>query len=149
MKQMKVDAIKNGTVIDHIPAGKGLLIADILNFKENDIVMIGVNLQSKKIERKDIIKIENRELTSRELNCIALIAPSSTLTQIREYKIDKKIQVELQDKIEDLIICPNPKCITNIEKMKSRFNVFKNEQVVVRCAYCEKKYAVDEVKIKY
>jgi aspartate carbamoyltransferase regulatory subunit len=149
MKKMKVDAIISGTVIDHIPAGKGLKLADILNLQDDNILMIGMNLQSKKIGKKDIIKIENRELTKIELNSLALIAPSATVTVIKDYQVDKKLNVELQGKIEDLIVCPNPKCITNIEKMKSHFRVYRNEaEIHVICAYCEKKYNMDEVKIK-
>jgi aspartate carbamoyltransferase regulatory subunit len=149
MKQLKVDAIKSGSVIDHIPAGNGLKLADILNLQDDNVMMIGMNLQSKKIKKKDIIKIENRELTTKELNSLALIAPSATVTLIKDYQVDRKLNVELQGKIEDLIICPNPKCITNIEKIKSRFQVYRtNEDIQVTCAYCEKKYSVDEIKIK-
>jgi aspartate carbamoyltransferase regulatory subunit len=99
MKQLKVDAIKSGSVIDHIPAGNGLKLADILNLQDDNVMMIGMNLQSKKIKKKDIIKIENRELTTKELNSLALIAPSATVTLIKDYQVDRKLNVELQGKI--------------------------------------------------
>ena len=148
MKQMKVDAIKNGTVIDHIPEGKALAVADILNLSGSNEVMIGINLNSKKVGKKDIIKIENRELSQEEVNSIALIAPSATLTIIKDFEVIRKVKAEIPESIEGLISCPNPKCITNSEKIKTKFKVTDKNPLKVRCCYCEKKYLVDEVKIK-
>jgi len=147
MKQLKVDAIKNGTVIDHIQAGKGLIIAEFLKNIRKNVMMIGLNLQSKNYGKKDIIKIENKILTSVEMNSIALISPQATITKIKDYKIEEKIKVELQDVIENLIICPNPKCITNIDEINSSFYVSLDGANKVRCKYCEKKYNVDDIKI--
>ncbi len=148
MKQMKVDAIKNGTVIDHIPAGKALAVADILNLSGSNEVMIGINLNSKKVGKKDLIKIENRELSQEEVNSIALIAPSATLTIIKDFEVIRKYKVEIPESIEGLIKCPNPKCVTNSEDIKTKFMVTDEKPLKVRCCYCEKKYLVDEVKIK-
>ncbi len=148
MKQMKVDAIKNGTVIDHIPAGKALAVADILNLSGSNEVMVGINLNSKKVGKKDLIKIENRELSQEEVNSIALVAPSATLTIIKDFEVIRKYKVEIPESIEGLIMCPNPKCITNSEDIKTKFMVMDEKHLKVRCCYCEKKYIVDEVKIK-
>ncbi|MCD4819716.1 MAG: aspartate carbamoyltransferase regulatory subunit [Candidatus Cloacimonetes bacterium] len=148
MKQLKVDAIKNGTVIDHIQAGKGLIIADFLKTGRGNVMMIGMNLQSKSFGKKDIIKIENKTLTSIEMSSIALISPKATITKIKDFKIEGKKKVELQNEIESLIICPNPKCITNMDEVNSVFYVTQDENNVVRCKYCEKKYSVDEIKIR-
>ena len=148
MKQMKVDAIKNGTVIDHIPAGKVLQVVDILNIKSSDVMMIGMNLHSNKVGKKDILKIENHFLSQEEVNSIALIAPSATLTIIKNFEIIRKTKAEIPKFIENLITCPNPKCITNSENIKSKFYVFKEKSLSVRCYYCEKKYPVEEVEIK-
>ncbi len=148
MKQMKVDAIKNGTVIDHIPAGKGMQVADIINISGKNEVLIGVNLQSRKVGRKDILKIENRELSQEEINSIALIAADATLTIIKDYEKVRKTKAEIPKAIQGLIKCPNPKCITNSEKIKTKFKVTGKNPLKVRCCYCEKKYLVDDVKIK-
>lgn len=148
MKQLKVDAIKNGTVIDHIPAGKGMQVADLINISGKNIVMIGLSLHSKKVGKKDIIKIENRELTQDEVNSIALIAPSATITIIKDFEVIRKAIAEIPESIEGLILCPNPKCITNSEKIKTKFKVTDKNPLKVRCCYCEKKYLVDDVKIK-
>ena len=148
MKQLKVDAIKKGTVIDHIPAGKGMQVADIINISGDNEVLIGVNLHSKKVGKKDIIKIENRELSQEEINSIALIAPEATLTIISDFDVIRKAKAEIPKSIEGLISCPNPKCITNSEKIKTKFNVTDKKPLQVRCYYCEKKYKIEEVKIK-
>ncbi len=146
-KQLKVDAIKNGTVIDHIAAGKALSVAEIINLNSSDEIMVGINLSSRKTGKKDIIKIENHELTADEVNSIALIAPSATLTIINDYKVTKKIDLELPELINGLIECPNHSCVTNTENIKTRFQTIVNETISVRCVYCEKKYNVDEVNI--
>ena len=149
MKKLKVDAIKNGTVIDHITVGKALVIAELLNIGSENEMMIGLNLHSEKIGKKDLIKIENKELTDKEMNSIALISPQATLTVIKNFTVEKKSKVKLCNVVEDLITCPNPKCITNVEKnVKTVFYVTHDNEITVRCKYCEKKYQVDEIKIK-
>ncbi|MDO9578520.1 MAG: aspartate carbamoyltransferase regulatory subunit [Candidatus Cloacimonadales bacterium] len=148
MKQIKVNAIKNGTVIDHITTGKIRKVLDILHLDGTDIVMIGMNLSSKKLGRKDIIKIENKELSELEVNSIALIAPEATLIIIKDFEVVKKSSLKIPEYIEDIISCPNPKCITNEERIISKFKLTNDEPAQVRCIYCEKKYLIDEVKIK-
>jgi aspartate carbamoyltransferase regulatory subunit len=148
MKQIKVNAIKHGTVIDHIAEGKVLKVIEILDLHSNDVVMIGMNLPSNKIGKKDIMKIENRELSHDEVNSIALIAPNATLIIIQDFNVVEKQKLQLPEFIDDLIVCPNPKCITGSEEIKSKFRVVNEDSIKVRCHYCEKKYLVDEVKIK-
>jgi aspartate carbamoyltransferase regulatory subunit len=108
---------------------------------------MGINLQSKKLGSKDLIKIENKELTSDEVNSIALISPDASVTIIKDYNVAKKIQLEIPGYIEELIQCPNPKCITNLEKISSKFKLTADKDVSVRCVYCEKKYRIDDVKV--
>ena len=155
MKQLKVDAIKNGTVIDHISAGKALKVIDILKLTYSDPVTIGINLGSKKIGKKDIIKIENRELTQEEVNSISLIAPTASLSIIKNFEVTKKAKVQIPDTVEGLIICPNPKCITNTENISTKFDIISKsvgclteKPIKLRCIYCEKVYSTEQVKIK-
>lgn len=148
MKQIKVNAIKNGTVIDHITAGKIRKVLDILHLDGTDVVMIGMNLSSNKIGKKDIIKIENKVLSIPEVNSIALIAPEATLIIIKDFEVIKKSSLEIPECIEDIINCPNPKCITNEEQIISKFRLTQDIPAQVRCVYCEKKYLIDEVKMK-
>jgi aspartate carbamoyltransferase regulatory subunit len=145
MKELKVDAIKDGTVIDHIPAGKVLQLIEILKITEADQVMIGTHLASKKYGTKDIIKIENREFSTQELNLISLIAPTATFVTIRNFETIAKHHVELPKIIEKLLRCPNPTCITNNEIMSTRFFVQSTQPITVRCNYCERVYTIDDI----
>ena len=148
--QLKVDPIKNGTVIDHITAGKALQVADILNLKNPvNLMMIGVNLSSKKMNKKDIIKIENRVLSNDEVNSIALISPNASLIIIEDYQVVKKQKISIPNQINNHIICPNANCVTNIENVATKFELANREPVEVRCEYCEKKYSIDDVKFRF
>ena len=148
VKTIKVSAIKNGTVIDHIAAGKVLKVIDILNLTGNNSVMIGMNLNSNKIGKKDIIKIENRELSKVEANSIALISPSATLIIINDFEVVNKTSLDMPEYIEEHIICSNPKCITNSEDIHSKYYINNTKTATARCLYCEKKYLVEDLKIK-
>ncbi|RLC53233.1 MAG: aspartate carbamoyltransferase regulatory subunit [Candidatus Cloacimonadota bacterium] len=148
VKQIKVNAIKNGTVIDHITAGRVQKVLEIVNLDSPETVMIGMNLHSNKIGKKDIIKIENKVLSQDEVNSIALIAPKATLIIIKDFEVVSKDYLELPEKISNLIVCPNPKCITNEEIINSEFRLTEDTPPQVRCSYCEKKYPIEEVKIK-
>ena len=148
MKELKVKAIKNGTAIDHITPEKALQVIQILQPPTNHKVMIGINLISNKLDKKDIIKIENYELNPNEINSIALVAPKATVAIIKDYEVIKKISVKIPDNIGKLIICPNPKCITNIEHIETKFKTLRNKPIEVKCLYCEKEYTTDEVEIK-
>jgi aspartate carbamoyltransferase regulatory subunit len=149
-EKLKVDPIKNGTVIDHITAGKALQVADILNIaNSNKEIMIGVNLSSKKMGKKDLIKIENREVSKEEADSIALISPTATLIIINDYKVVKKFGIDIPKEIKNHIICPNSNCITNIEDVQTRFELANKNPIELRCSYCEKKYFIDDVKFSF
>jgi len=147
MNEMKVQRIENGTVIDHITAGKALYIAQLLHLADSSLFVIGSNLQSSKLGKKDIIKIENYQLHEGEKKSIALISPSASFTEIRNFKVVAKETAELPEIIKELIVCPNHNCITNLEDMKSRFSL-NARTMTLQCSYCEKKYTIDEVKFK-
>jgi len=149
-KQLKVDPIKSGTVIDHISAGKALQVADILNLRNpKNLMMIGVNLVSNKIGKKDIIKIENRVLTDDEVNGIALISPNATHIIIEDYQVVSKQKIEIPKYIKKHIVCPNSNCVTNVEHVDTRFELANQDPVQVRCEYCEKKYDIEDVKFSF
>ena len=145
MKQLKVDPIKEGVVIDHIPAGKSFKIVELLKLKEQDQIMIGTNLSSQKYGKKDIIKIENRNFTEEDISGIALIAPNATFAVVSNYETTKKIMVKLPEVIKGLITCPNPKCITNEEEIITKFLVEKDAPIKIRCGYCEKIFEADNI----
>ena len=150
---MKVDAIQNGIVIDHITANKSLHILKILGLPDTETinVTIAMNVSSSEIGRKDILKIENRELDAKELNQVALIAPQATINIIRNYEPIKKDKVGLPDKITSILKCTNPKCITNYENepITPIFNVIENYPPVVRCHYCEKLIKTEDIEKQF
>ena len=148
-KELKIRAIENGTVIDRITANKALHILKILELPDSETqnITIAMNVSSNEIGRKDIVKIENRELDHEELNQIALIAPKATINIIRNYEPAKKDNIILPDKITSMIKCTNPKCITNYENepITPRFNVINKYPPVVRCHYCEKLIKTEDI----
>ncbi|MBU0756697.1 MAG: aspartate carbamoyltransferase regulatory subunit [Nanoarchaeota archaeon] len=146
MRAYRVYAIQKGTVIDHISGGCALKVIQILKLDEfNQVVTVGMNLESKKMVRKDIVKIENKTLTKDELNRIALISPKATINIIKNHKVVEKFRVEVPDMMENLINCPNPKCITRNEPVMSKFKKISEKPLTVKCHYCEK--AFSEFKI--
>ena len=145
MKEMKVDAIKDGSVIDHLPPGKALEIVKILKPNQSASIVLGTNLVSGKMGLKDIVKIVSHELGRAELNTLALLAPEATLTIIRDYKIYQKSKVELPSQVAALFQCPNPNCITNAEPVESRFHIIPGPPREMRCHYCEKVYRAEDV----
>jgi aspartate carbamoyltransferase regulatory subunit len=139
-KELKVSAIENGTVIDHIPAKNVFQVIKMLSLdKSDDQILFGTNLDSKKFGKKGIIKVSNKFFASDEINKIAMVAPHATLIVIRDFKVVEKKRVEIPDIVIKIVKCFNPNCITNNEDIPTRFDVIKNEDVLkLRCHYCEK-----------
>lgn len=150
-KELKVKPIKNGTVIDHITANKSLNVLKILGLpSDQSKVTIAMNVQSAHMHYKDIVKIENRELASSEVDQIALIAPKATINIIRDYEIVEKGKVQLLNEINNLLKCPNPNCITNtIEPVNGKFYVIAKEPVILRCHYCERLMEEGEIETQF
>ena len=141
MKELKVQPIRNGTVIDHITPGCALKVLKILNIpqKENDSIVSVVMHVGGKCGKKDIVKIENRELQAEEVDKIALIAQDATINIIRDYNVVEKHQVDVPDEITGIVTCNNPNCISNVnEPITSRFIVKQRNPVRIRCAYCDR-----------
>ncbi len=151
--ELKIEAIENGTVIDHITANKAIYILKVLNLPDNETqnVTIAMNVSSGEIGRKDILKIENRELDYQELNQIALIAPKATINIIRNFEPVKKYKSVLPDKITSILKCTNSKCITNYENepITPIFNVIQDYPPVVRCHYCEKLIKTEDIEKQF
>jgi len=148
-KEIKINPIKNGVVIDHISSGKALSVAKILNIeKYSNLVTIGLNLSSSKMGLKDCIKIEGRSLSNYELNKIAIIAPDATVSMIHEKKVEDKFKVKLPKEVKNAIKCNNPNCITKVQNVETRFNVEEDKSMCYfRCFYCERIYSVDEIEL--
>lgn len=146
-KKLLVSAIQNGTVIDHIATGNALKIIRILNLPAyQKIVTVGLNLPSRTMKYKDLIKVEGRELTPEEANRVAILAPQASINIINDYNIVKKFSLKIPKFIEQLLICPNPKCITNHEIMSTYFYVMPDGSAVkLKCRYCEKTFNQNDI----
>jgi len=149
MKERRIPAIKEGTVIDHIPSRETFRIIRILNPQEFKYpINVALNLDSKKMGNKGMIKIDNRFLTKDEVNKIAILAPNATVSIIKNYKVRQKITVKLPEELVGVLTCTNPSCVTNKETVVSKFKVLREVPVEVKCHYCERVYGKDEVEIK-
>ena len=138
-KQLSVSAIKEGTVIDHIPATALFKVVSILNLDRLDtMITIGNSLESSKLGKKGIIKLSRVFFKDDEINKIALVAPCAKLNIIKDFDVVEKRIVEIPDEIIGIAKCVNPKCITNNEKVTTRFEVVSKSEVKLKCHYCEK-----------
>ncbi len=147
--ELKVKAIEQGTVIDHIDAKKlfkVLFIIDVENIETH--VFIGNNLDSKKYGAKGIIKIANKFPSIEDINKIALIDPNAVINIIKDYKVAEKKKVELPKTVSKFIKCINPKCVTNNENVQTKFTVSNsNNKINLKCHYCEKVTGQDNIQI--
>ncbi len=136
-KELAVAALRCGTVIDHIPADVLFKAVKILGIeKMTTNVTIGNNLSSHRLGKKGIIKVADVEFPDDVLNRIALIAPHANINIIRDFEVVKKFPIKLPDEITGIVRCGNPKCITNNEPMRTRFEVIDRDDVTIRCHYC-------------
>jgi aspartate carbamoyltransferase regulatory subunit len=144
-----VSKIRDGTVIDHIPAGKALDIINVLGIagKEGLRIAILMNVESKKLGKKDIIKVEGRRLSPEDVSAIALIAPTATINIIEDFAVIEKYKVAVPNVVIDVLACPNPTCISNkkSEVLKTRFRLVSREPLKLQCEYCGTIILGDEV----
>ncbi|MDC9580877.1 aspartate carbamoyltransferase regulatory subunit [Xenorhabdus sp. PR6a] len=140
--QLQVEAIKCGTVIDHIPAHVGFKLLSLFKLTETDQrITIGLNLPSNQLGKKDLIKIENTFLTEQQANQLAMYAPHATINNIEHYVVVKKMPINLPDQIDNVLVCPNSNCISHNEPVNSSFCVMSaKDDVMLRCKYCEKEF---------
>lgn len=141
MRELRVTPIKNGTVIDHIPAGMALKVLRILGIGDNvgSTVTVAMHVPSRVMGWKDIVKVEDRELGARELDKIALIAPTASVNVIRNYNVAEKHHVALPDRVYGILKCGNPNCISNTkEPVDSEFLVRSKSPLRVFCKFCDR-----------
>ena len=136
---MNIDSIKNGIVIDHISAGKGMELYFHLGLDKLDYqVAIIKNASSKKMGKKDIIKVDgNIEL---DMNVIGYFDPGATVTIIKDSSVVEKKKITLPERITNVILCKNPRCITTTEQeLPHVFRLTDEKNRIYRCLYCEAK----------
>ena len=141
---LTVEQIDQGTVIDHIPQGKGLTVLSILNIDSEfkGRVALVMNVPSKRMGKKDIVKAEGTFIDEKLANKVALIAPRATLNLIKGGKVIEKRTVELPKEVAGVFACPNPKCVTNHEAVETHFIASKRG---LCCRHCERCFSASEL----
>ncbi|NYZ60546.1 aspartate carbamoyltransferase regulatory subunit [Candidatus Micrarchaeota archaeon] len=141
---LKVDIIEHGTVVDHIQAGMGKKVLDILGIdeKSGNRVALVMNVTSSKMGKKDILKVEGVLISAEKTDAIALISPRATVNLIKDGKVVEKKQAELPEKLRGVGRCPNPNCISTQEKAPAKFHL---EGQKYRCGYCERTFRPAEL----
>lgn len=136
---MKIDSIKNGIVIDHITAGRGMEIYRLLRLDALDCsVAIIKNVHSAKMGKKDIIKIDSD--IPLDMDILGYIDPGVTVDLIRDGKLAEKRKIDLPQRLTNVLFCKNPRCITTVEQeLPHIFHLTDQQHRVYRCAYCEAK----------
>jgi len=149
-KKLKVAALCNGTVIDHIPSDKMFKVVSILHLESSlNQITLANNLESAKIGSKGIIKISDRAFAEDETNKIALIAPNAKINIIRDFQVVEKRPLSLPNEIREIVQCTNPNCITNNQPVMTRFHVLKHDgEIMLKCHYCEREVKREDAKIK-
>ena len=136
---MNIDSIKNGIVIDHITAGKGMTIYKLLGLDKLDCsIAIIKNVNSKKLGKKDIIKVDSD--IEVDIDALGYIDPGVTVNIIKDGALVDKKNISLPERIENVIFCKNPRCITSTEQELTHiFRLTDKESKTYRCIYCETK----------
>ena len=137
---LNIDSIQNGLVIDHIEAGKGMKIFKYLKLDDADFTVALIkNVCSKKMGRKDIIKIENE--IDIDLDVLGFIDHNITINVIEGDRLVDKLNLELPQQVSNVVKCNNPRCITSIEQeIEHTFRLVDKEDKVYRCIYCDQAY---------
>jgi|TARA_Y100000310_G_C20438321_1_gene694804 aspartate carbamoyltransferase regulatory subunit len=139
-KELKIDKIKSGTVIDHLPAGSGPTVLRILGIdsKWGTSVSVAMNVSSKS-GKKDIVKVEDRILQKEETDKLGLIANNATINIVENYNVKEKHHVSPSEEMIGVLECKNPKCVTNQgEPVVTNFKVESANPLTLRCKYCER-----------
>ncbi|MFP3952803.1 MAG: aspartate carbamoyltransferase regulatory subunit [Candidatus Bipolaricaulota bacterium] len=148
-KKMKITRIENGTAIDHIAPGSALKVLELLDLKDEkkSSMTVAIRVDSNKMGKKDLLKIEDKFLTPTESAMIALISPEATINIIKSFEVTEKHQVELPEKLAGIFDCSNPNCITNQERepVESKFKVSSKDPLSVRCLYCDNLMEEDQI----
>jgi aspartate carbamoyltransferase regulatory subunit len=146
-----IPKIKEGIVIDHIPAGRGMnVLLAIRSYPgmERELMTVGLNYKSTKFGRKDIVKLATTHLPEEIVEHVALVAPGVSIKRIRDYQVDKKYVIPFPDTIVNKLACRNPNCITNYEKrVTTMFCCFDETKRQVKCRHCERIFLLDELEL--
>ena len=134
---MRVDGIQNGIVIDHISAGRGMELYELLGLKNvNCSVAMLMNVTSSKMGKKDIIKLDADIPV--DLDAIGYVDPGATVNYIKDGRLERKVNIRMPKMLKNVIRCKNPRCITSVEQeLDQIFKLTDEKNKVYRCLYCE------------
>lgn len=150
-KQLIVKKIDNGVVIDHIASGSSFYVLRALRIDEHfpHSVFVAMNVPSKKLGRKDVLKIRNLKKDDLNIDILGLLISGSNLIYIEDYNVVEKEKIKAPKKAYGIIKCPGLSCITNLrEHVKTEFDIIENqskkEDIKLRCVYCDKMFDIHE-----
>lgn len=144
VEDLKVRMIENGTVIDHLPGGSALRITNLLKLTSDNPIIIAMNVDSSRGKKKDMVKIEDKFLTRQESDKISFVAPNATINIIKHKKVSDKRRVSPPKEFNDILDCPNKKCITNFEDCGTKFT--KTGQKY-KCYFCESHFKIEDFNL--
>lgn len=149
-KILLIPKIENGFVLDHIEAGAGIKVLNLIRCSrelDDAVISVGLNYVSRRLGRKDLIKIQRRELPPRFLQHLSLVVPGVTIKRIENFAVARKIVLEPPELVDDLLRCPNPGCITNYERgVTTCFHLVRREPLKFRCNHCERWFSLLELE---
>lgn len=146
-----INEITHGTVIDHIEAGESCQIYKLLGLDASELsVTIGIRLSSRKMGQKDVIKVEGKFLTPKEVEAVALFAPKSTFSIIKERQVIEKFKPPLAQEVTGVFACHNTKCISHSETIPTRFRIERRFKAIqLECAFCQGKWNLNDSSFIY
>jgi aspartate carbamoyltransferase regulatory subunit len=130
--------LRDGTVIDHLPVGTAVRALELLRIPRDGPVTVGINVPSKRYGRKDIVRVEGLELRKDELDRLALLGESVTVSIVKDGDVVAKRVLEVPRLLEGILRCPNPTCITNHERLPTSFERTGDFPYRFKCTYCER-----------
>lgn len=139
---MNIDGVKNGIVLDHIKAGKSMMVYELLGLdKVDSCVAVIQNAESDKYGKKDIIKIDDRiEL---DLDILGYIDSNITVNLVKDGQLEEKLHLELPQTLKNVVKCKNPRCITTVEQeIVHTFKLVDREKKIYRCIYCDAEHKI-------
>lgn len=149
-KTLSVSAIRNGTVIDHIKPGNAMRIIHFLGLLDKGSqITLGMNLPSKRLGLKDLIKIESVELQPDAANDIMVFSPEATINIVKNFEVTQKLGTKLPESVTNVFSCPNLMCISQEKNVNSVFYIEeRGKHVDLTCHYCERTFDRDRIKVK-
>ena len=130
--------LQDGTVVDHLPVGTAARALGILGLPREGPVTVGMNVPSKRLGFKDIIRVEGLELRKSEADRLALLGAMVTVSIVKGGSVVRKQRLEVPERLVGVLRCANPTCVTNHERMASVFDRTSEAPLELRCAYCER-----------